>query len=122
VNDGRAARYLSADAAARYLGVSRRTFFKHVRASVRAVQIGGRVTFDTDDLDAWANAHKTAPVVEQPAPSTEVILPTHSRPGAVRECVRVMQTMQSRESAPPPKTQGLAMARLKELRAQGKIK
>lgn len=119
----RAAGYLTAAAAAQYLGVSRRTFFKHVRAGVRAVQIGASVRFDIADLDKWADAHKTAPVVEQAAPVVQAVQP---RRGAVREAVGLIRaqvrTAESRAPAQPPKAAGLARDRLKELRAQGKIK
>jgi excisionase family DNA binding protein len=57
----RAAKFLRAPAAARYLGVSLRTFYDHVRAHVPAVRIGTRVVFDPADLDAFAETRKVAP-------------------------------------------------------------
>lgn len=47
--------------AARYLGVSRRTFYDYVRKDVPCVKVGGAVAFDVTDLDAWAEAHKERP-------------------------------------------------------------
>lgn len=68
----RAARYLRVPDAARYLGVSRRTFYDHVRKDVPCVKIGGVVAFDVTDLDAWAEAHKELPTQadERPPVST----------------------------------------------------
>jgi excisionase family DNA binding protein len=67
----RAARYLSALDAARYLGVSRRTFYDHVRNDISPIRIGARVLFDEADLDKWAEARKEARTPATPETQTE---------------------------------------------------
>jgi excisionase family DNA binding protein len=75
VTEKRAIRYLSALEAARYMGVSRRTFFMYVRKDVPSIQIGARVLFDAADLDTWAEAHKRAPEPKEP---TRIEAPVHT--------------------------------------------
>ncbi len=90
----RAARYLSAPEAARYLAVSTRTFYDHVRKGVPAVRIGASVRFDVADLDEWAAKRKEAPAPREPVPTFT-------------------------ETRRPVRT---ALAHLKKLREQGKAK
>lgn len=76
---GRDAKYKSADEAAEYLGVSRRTFYEHVRREVRTVRIGTRVRFKTDELDSWAERHSSGGI-EQDAPEpVELLSPNEER-------------------------------------------
>ena len=50
-------RYLRQPDAAAYLGVSVTHFTRHVRRELREVKIGGVLTYDLLDLDAWADDH-----------------------------------------------------------------
>lgn len=115
MTDERAARYISAPEAARYLGVSTRTFYDHVRSGVAFVRIGSRVLFDAADLDAWAASRKQAP----PEPVAPPVEP--SRRGQVRALLKMARTQ--REVSPEPTyPKGTACAHLKRLREQGKTK
>jgi excisionase family DNA binding protein len=81
MTDERAARYLSAPEAARYLGVSRRTFYEYVRPKVQFARIGARVVFDTNDLDAWIASRKEAPPERVEAPQRhQITLPVRRVP------------------------------------------
>jgi len=66
-------RYLDASGAATYLGVSRRTFFVHVRRHVPSIKVGARVTFDPVDLDAWVVANKVQPIA--PVEAAKLVQP-----------------------------------------------
>jgi excisionase family DNA binding protein len=126
----RAARYLSALDAARYLGVSRRTFFVHVRKNVPCVQIGARVLFDTTDLDRWVEINKRVPAggdvaadmaigeeVAKPLPGAKrpASLPGIGEKGRVRA---ILQQLRQGEEAP----KGMARAHLEGLRKKGLAK
>jgi excisionase family DNA binding protein len=77
-------RYLSAPAAAEYLGVSTRTFYDHVRRHVATVRIGSRALFDAADLDAYAASRKVEPhhpQSESCTPATKIVRPAPVRLG-----------------------------------------
>jgi excisionase family DNA binding protein len=49
---------LSSTEAARFLGVSLRSFHQHVRSGLQAVRIGRSVRFFPEDVRAWADRQK----------------------------------------------------------------
>jgi excisionase family DNA binding protein len=101
---------LRAKEAAAYLGVCRRTFYKHVRPTIPAIRIGSRVSFDTADLDAFTASRKEA-VAEPPAEAP--VARSFQPPAPVR----------SREKATAaPATGRTTRDHLRQLREQGKGK
>lgn len=79
----RAQRYLSAREAARYLGISKASFFTHVRKHVAAIKLGKRATFDVVDLDAFAATKKEAPATES-APRVAATIAASPRAAPIR--------------------------------------
>ena len=65
---------LSAKEAAKWAGVSERTFRRHIRPAIATVKVGARVLFDPQDLEAWVDRQRagdseTRKESEQPSQS-----------------------------------------------------
>jgi hypothetical protein len=66
---------LARHAAALYLGVSVRTFTRHVKPDLARVLVGKHPRYSVEELDRWVDEHKVAPLRAAHAVPTVAVVP-----------------------------------------------
>jgi len=95
---------LSREDAAGLLGVSRRTFDRHVSPHLPRVQIGTLIRYHREDLDAWLERKKVGPFAATPEPgstrsasASPVVVLTGRRARAIEQRLRDAQPRSSKK-------------------------